>query len=494
MSDETVHVIGGGFGGLSAAITLASRGVDVVLHERQQQLGGKANTRWLGPFRFDTGPSLLTLPTVFSSLFESAGRKIEDYIPLVPLSPLTRYWFADGTRITSDIWERFLPTLAEEFDLPNKDLERYHAYTKRIWELTHKVFLEKSLHDWRTYASRGTLGSALRLGSIDTMRTMHRANAAYFKDPRMLQLLDRYATYNGSDPYQAPATLNNIFHVEHGLGGYGVGNGIYGIIMGLERLARELGVKILTGSEVTKIGCDHRGTVRSIQVAKEDIPVSHVVSDVDVLTLYDQLLDDPEAPLARRYRRLPPSSSALVYYWGIDRPCEELGLHNIFFGSDYEREFTQIHRNRQIPDDPTIYINITSKLTPSDAPERQENWFVLVNAPYDDGRNWAPEIGATRAKVLKRLSEALEFDVAPHIAFEDVMSPAEIASETGSYRGSLYGISSNTTMAAFLRHPNVSRRHRGLYLCGGSVHPGGGMPLATLSGKIAAEALFRRLR
>lgn len=493
MRKDAVHVIGGGFGGLSAAITLASKGVGVVLHEQQPLLGGKANTRNLGPFRFDTGPSLLTLPSVFAALFESAGRKIEDYIPIVGLSPLTHYWFADGTRITSDLWERFLPTLSEQFGVPMENLRRYHAYTKRIWDLTHKVFLEKSLHDWRTYASRETLGSLLRLGSIDTMRTMHRANASFFKDPRMLQLLDRYATYNGSDPYQAPATLNNIFHVEHGLGGYGVGNGIYGIIMGLEKLARELGVEIHTGSEVTKIGCDHRGTVRSICVAQEEIPVAHVVSDVDVLTLYERLLDDPEAPLARRYRRLPPSSSALVFYWGIDRPCPDLGLHNIFFGGDYEREFTRIHRDRQVPGDPTIYINITSKLTPSDAPREQENWFVLVNAPYDDGRDWSPQIERTRSSIRKRLNASLGFDVHRHIACEDVMTPARIASETGSYRGSLYGISSNTMMAAFLRHPNVSDRHRGLFLCGGSVHPGGGMPLATLSGKIAAEALFRRL-
>ncbi len=490
MHPDTVHIIGGGFGGLAAAITLASKARPVVLHEKQAQLGGKANTRTIGPFRFDTGPSLLTMIPVFKELFAQAGKNIEEYIPIVELSPITHYWFADGKHFSSDRLERFIPTLSEHLDVTQEELSTYFTYSKQIWDLTHSIFLEQSLHSWKTYASRKTLHSLLHIGSIDPLRSMHAANASYFRDPRMVQLLDRYATYNGSDPYQAPATLNTIAYVEHGLGGFGVKNGIYGIIMGLEKLAEELGVEIRRQSKVSSIRYDRNRRITGLVANNKEIPTQYVINNTDVSTLYRDLLQDREAPLAKRYRNMTPSSSALVYYWGMDRSFFELGLHNIFFSSDYRKEFDAIHRQKRVPEDPTIYINITSKITPTDAPEGQENWFVLVNAPPHDGRSWEKDLAATQQKIIDRLSQIVHIPLQDHIVAEAHMTPTDIEEQTGSFRGSLYGISSNTTMAAFLRHPNVSRRYPGLYLCGGSVHPGGGMPLATLSGVIAARAIL----
>ncbi|NBK22427.1 MAG: phytoene desaturase [Spirochaetia bacterium] len=490
MHSDTVHIIGGGFGGLAAAITLASKGRPVVLHEKQAQVGGKANTRTIGPFRFDTGPSLLTMVPVFRNLFAQAGKNIEEYIPIVELSPITQYWFSDGTQFASDRLERFIPTLTEHLDVTQEELTAYFTYSKRIWDLTHSIFLEQSLHSWKTYASRKTLHSLMHIGSIDPFRSMHTANASFFRDPHMVQLLDRYATYNGSDPYQAPATLNTIPYVEHGLGGYGVKNGIYGIISGLERLARELGVVIRRQSEVSSIRYDRNRRITALVANGEEIPTQHIICNSDVSTLYRDLLQDRRAPLAKRYRTMAPSSSALVFYWGIDRSFPELGLHTIFFSSDYRKEFEAIHTQKQVPEDPTIYINITSKLTPTDAPAGQENWFVLVNAPAHDGRTWEEELAKTKHTILTKLSQILHIPLQDHIVAEGHMTPSDIEEQTGSFRGSLYGISSNTTMAAFLRHPNVSRRYPGLYLCGGSVHPGGGMPLATLSGVIAAQAVL----
>jgi phytoene desaturase len=486
-----IAIIGGGIGGLSAAITLAAAGKPVELFEKQNQLGGKANTRWIGAYRFDTGPSLLTLPQVFSTLFKRAGRTVEPYIPIVPLSPLTQYWFADGTHFASDRLDRFIPTLTQNLDVTERESARYFSYAKKIWDLTHHVFLEQSLHRPKTYFSRDTLHSFLRLGSIDLRRSMHTANAHFFKDPRMVQLLDRYATYNGSDPYQAPATLNNIAYVEHGLGGYGVKNGIYGIISGMERLARELGVEIHTNTPVRKIKHANRNDFHLV-LDDKTVGAKALISDVDVSTLYEHLLDDPQSPLAKRYRSLPPSSSALVFYWGINRTFAELGVHNIFFSADYQKEFAQIHQDNKIPSEPTIYINITSKITPTDAPSGGENWFVLVNAPPHDGRDWKQELAKTREQVINRISAVLHTDIAQLIVAEESWTPEQIEQETGSFRGSLYGISSNTRIAAFLRHPNVSKRYPGLYLCGGSVHPGGGMPLSALSGMIAADLLLEK--
>jgi diapolycopene oxygenase len=486
---ERAAVIGAGIGGLSAAVSLAAAGFAVTLFEKQADTGGKAGTLTINGYRFDTGPSLLTLPGVFDSLFARAGRRREDYIEFIPLSPLTRYWFSDGTRITSDLQQKFIPRLTETFQVTRKEAERYFSYSKRIYDLTHHIFLEQSLHRVSTYTSWKTLSSLLRLFSIDPLRTMDRANRSFFRDPRMVQLLNRYATYNGSSPYRAPATLNNIAYVEHGIGGYGVADGIYGITRGLTRLAEDMGVEVKTGTPVTSIRTDSSGRVCGVAAEEKEHPFAVVVSDVDVLTLYETLLNDPEEPLARRYRRLPPSSSGLVYYWGIKKSFDELGVHNIFFSADYPREFSQIHELGKVPDDPTVYINITSKLTPSDAPEGCENWFVLINAPPHDGRDWSEDLKHTREKVLTRLSRELKVQVEDLIVAEDTLTPRGIEEDTGSWRGSLYGISSNTLTAAFLRHPNFSKRHRGLYVCGGSAHPGGGMPLVTLSGMITADII-----
>jgi phytoene desaturase len=318
---------------------------------------------------------------------------------------------------------------------------------------------------------------------------MDRLARSYFRDERMVQFFDRYATYNGSNPYRTPGTLAIIPHVEYDLGAVAADEGIYSIPTAIARLAEEGGVRFHYGVRVERILVDSSRRVTGIVAATERLSFDAVVSNVDVVASYERLLDDPDAPLAKRYRRLEPSSSGLVFYFGMDESFPELSLHNIFFSGDYRAEFADIFERRRCPVDPTVYVNITSKTTPADAPAGGENWFVLVNAPYDAGQSWAGEAERTRKAVLERLSSALGRDVERHIGVESSMNPGEIAERTGSRFGSLYGISSNSRLAAFLRHPNRSSRHRGLYFCGGSVHPGGGMPLVVLSGKIASQLL-----
>ncbi len=485
-SSGNAAVIGGGLGGIAAAIRLAAAGRRVTLFEQSETLGGKANTTTINGYRFDTGPSLLTLPEVFDDLFQSAGRERRDYIEFIPLSPLTGYFFDDGSRIRSDFIEPFTDTLYEEMGIPKNQTRDFFAYARRIYNIAGKVFLNNSLHELSTYRSREVLSSLMKIWKIDPLRTMHQGISSFFSDPRIVQLFCRYGTYNGSDPYQAPGTMNNIAFVEHGLGGYAVSGGIYAIVTGMERLAQELGVVIRTGCRVERILLKDR-RVCGVTAGGENHLAEVVISNSDVLPLYETLLKDPSAPLARRYRKLAPSTSGIVFYWGMDRNFDEMGVHSIFFSSDYPKEFHEIHQKKQIPEDPTVYVNITSKVTPSDAPPGGENWFVLINAPVHDGRDWNTEIPRLRDKVIGRVSAALGRDISGSIRCEGTLTPADIELNTGSSRGSLYGISSNSRSAAFLRHPNRSRRFPGLYLCGGSVHPGGGMPLAVLSGKIVSD-------
>ena len=492
MKDEKHIVIGGGLGGLSAALSLLSAGERVTIYEKNPQVGGKAGEKMIGPYRFDTGPSLVTLREVFDRLFRLSGARLDEYIPLTELHPITRYFFADGTRVQSDTREAMVEAVSSAFEVSEQEMRRYAAYTKEIYDLTHRIFLERSLHRADTYLNRHTFHSLLRFNRVDTHRTMDAANRSFFRDERMIQLANRAATYNGSSPYLTAATFNNIFHVEHDLGAYGVTNGIYGIVRGITRRIEELGGEIITEAPVERVLYDRERKITGVQVYGSLHEASQVFSDVDTITLYRDLLKDTESPLYRRYLSLEPSSSAVVFYWGVRGLFHELTLHNILFSSDYRKEFHEIHTLHTLPSDPTIYINITSKITEGDAPEGGENWFVLINAPYSSESTPPEEIAALRKRVLQRIKQELKVDIENRIEAEEVLTPKDIEKETGSYQGSLYGISSNTRLSAFLRHRNRSKRYNGLYHCGGTVHPGGGMPLALLSGMISVDEYLAR--
>ena len=489
MAEARVAVVGAGLGGLSAAIRLAHAGYRVDLYDQQSMVGGKAGTETQGGFRFDTGPSLLTMPHVFQQLFEEVGQRLEDHLGFIPLAPICHYFFPDGTRLCSysDI-ERFGGEITAKTLDNGQTLHRYLAHGKKIYENTAELFLWNSLHELSSYFRLFALKSLLALRKIDAFRSMDAANRSFFKDPRMVQLFNRYATYNGSDPYKVPATLNIIPYVEYGLGGYAVEGGIYSIPSALSGLAKKQGVRLILGTRVEQILVTNR-EIRGIRAAGERLDYDIVVSNADVLRTYEDLLEDPEAPLSRRYKSLEPSSSGLVFFWGMKDSFPEFGVNNIFFSEDYPREFRELFVEKVCPNEPTVYVNITSKVTPQDAPAGGENWFVLINAPCNVGQDWQREVAASRSRILLRLEQGLRRSVEGSISTEQVMTPADIEGNTGSRLGSLYGISSNTAMAAFLRHPNRSRRYRGLYFCGGSVHPGGGMPLAILSGKIVADLI-----
>ena len=509
MKQTQVVVIGAGLGGLSTAVHLAGAGYGVTVYDRQSGPGGKAFSERVGRYRFDTGPSLFTLKRVFDELFSTVGRNFDDYVSARPLDPICSYFWSDGTRLAARgnedrLAREFGRVMAADGDTEGDadvkgitdQVTAFLRYSARIYDITAELFLERSLHDWRTYASGRFWKSLVQFPWIDPFRTMERATGSFFADPRIRQFFNRYATYNGSDPYRTPATLNIIPHVEYGIGAWEIDGGIYTIPQAIETVARELGVSFHYDTPVTRIIRDRSvgGRVTGIEVDGTIIPAAVVISNVDVTVTYRDLLEDVAAPLFRRYGKLEPSSSGIVFYWGMNRQFPELGLHNVFFSDNYRTEFEELFQRYRTPSDPTIYINITSKTSGQvhrDAPEGCENWFVLVNAPADFGQDWNEEVRKVRGRIVSRLNRLLGRDVGAAIEVESVLTPPEIAERTGSYRGSLYGIASNTRLAAFLRHPNRSRRHRGLYLVGGSAHPGGGMPLVVLGGKITAGLVQR---
>ena len=480
-------IVGAGIGGLAAAALLAKGGGQVTVFEQAAATGGKAASRQLGGYRFDTGPSLFTLPEVFRAFFARLGMDLRNYLKPVPLAPLCAYEFADGTRLQSfSDRARFAAELERTGLATATELAAYLEKSARLWDWAGELFLTRSLHEPGTYASRQGLRAILHATRLSPFSSLHAANARAFTDPRAVQLFDRYATYNGSSPFRTPATMRIIPHVEYAYGGFALQGGIVSLPRALERAARALGVEFRLGTRVARIRTENNRCT-GVETDGEFHPADVVVSNADVLSTYRTLLRLPQAPAARRYARLEPSSSGLVFLWGMGRRFPGMQVHNIFFSGDYPDEFDALFRRLELPAEPTVYVNITSKVDPEDAPPEGENWFVLLNAPRNAGQDWSTLAARARAAVLKRVSRALDCDLATLIREEQIITPADIERDTGSTFGSLYGIASHHPVAAFLRHPNRSRRIRGLYFAGGSVHPGGGMPLALLSGMLAAD-------
>ncbi|MGV3588213.1 MAG: 1-hydroxycarotenoid 3,4-desaturase CrtD [Adhaeribacter sp.] len=478
-------IIGAGIGGIATAIRLAIKGYNVTVFEASATFGGKMKEFVQDGYRFDTGPSLFTMPQLVDELFSLAGKNPQHYFRYQRLNIITQYFFADGTRLTAYREpEKFAAEVEEKLGVPAARVKEYLAKSAQIYEATAATFLHKSLHKVSTYLSTDILKTLPALPALGLTTTMHAANAQSFSDARLVQLLDRFATYNGSDPYQAPATLNLIPHLEHNIGAFYPKGGIYAIAQSLVKLAEELGVRFKYNLPVTEIiTVNHK--VTGIRTTAEIFYADLVVSNMDVVPTYRRLLPKIKAP--EKTLQQPRSSSALIYYWGIRHSFPELHLHNIFFSQDYQQEFRYIFQEKNISPDPTVYVNITSKYTPTDAPPGCENWFVMVNVPHNVGQDWQNLIRVARETIIQKLSKVLAVDLSSLIVTERVWDPVGIEADTSSFAGALYGSSSNNRMAAFLRHPNFTSKVKGLYFCGGSVHPGGGIPLCLLSAKIVSD-------
>jgi len=478
-------IIGAGIAGIASAIRLSVKGYDVEVFEANSKPGGKLGEIKINGFRFDAGPSLFTMPQYVDELFKLAGKNPENYFKYIKLKEVCRYFYEDGLRLnaTSDL-DKFARDIEEKTISTVAEVEHFFKKSETIYEVTHRVFLERSLHKLKSYLHWDTLKSIFRFGQIDAFRTQARANQSFFKDERITQLFNRYATYNGSNPYQAPATLNVIPHFEYHFGAFIPKDGMYGIVKALIKLAEELGIRFHYSQKVEEIlyTNENKPKINGVKVNDKTYKAEVVISNLDIWFTYKKLLKGIAEP--KKLLTQERSSSALIFYWGMDGNYSDLGLHNIFFTEDYQNEFNAIWEDKTIYNDPTVYINISAKHLRGDAPANAENWFVMINVPANTGQNWDQLIKESRTNIIKKISRILNRNIEKDIICEQILDPRSIESKTGSYQGSLYGNSSNNKFSAFLRHSNFSSKVKNLYFCGGSVHPGGGIPLALLSAKI----------
>lgn len=487
MPPQKAFIIGAGIAGIATAIRLAIKGYAVEVFEANNYPGGKLTEFTQDGYRFDAGPSLFTMPQYVDELFKLAEKSPKDHFNYQKLDVVCQYFYEDGTQLTAYAdADKFAKEIADKTGEPAESVKKHIDNSRNIYQITNHVFLERSLHQLKTFLRWDTMKSVLQLPQVDAMRTMHKANKTFFKDKRIVQLFDRYATYNGSNPYTAPATLNVIPHLEQHFGAYFPDGGMNSITTALVDLATSLGVKFNYNSRVEEVVLDD-DKVAGIIVSGELLKSSLVISNMDVWFTYKKLLKEHPNLHSQKILQQERSSSALIFYWGIKKRFAQLNLHNIFFSADYKAEFDHIWKEQDIYHDPTIYLNISSKLKPDDAPDGCENWFTMINVPANTGQDWDELIDDARKNIITKLSRLLCEDISELITSESILDPRSIESKTSSYQGSLYGTSSNSQFAAFLRHANKSSKIKGLYFCGGSVHPGGGIPLCLLSAKIVSE-------
>ncbi|WP_421873570.1 1-hydroxycarotenoid 3,4-desaturase CrtD [Marinoscillum sp.] len=481
-----VAIIGSGIAGIASAIRLARRGHQVEVFEAASQPGGKLNEITLGKYRFDAGPSLFTLPQLVDELFSLCGENPREHFHYSKLPINCQYFFSDGTELTAfadhkQLKQEIHQKTGESPEAVDQAIEN----SRQLYDTLSELFMFSSLQDIRTFFNKTAFKAYLRIPRLGFFQTMDGANKALFRDPRMVQLFNRYATYNGSSPYKTPATMNIIPHLEMSIGAYFPQGGMYAITKALVALAERQGVVFHYNTRVDKILIERKRIV-GIRVGDNRLPYDRVVSNMDIVNSYKKLMPQIKAPSF--LLKQPKSSSALIFYWGIKKQFKQLDVHNIFFSGDYKDEFEHLFEKGTISDDPTVYIHISSKCEASDAPTYGENWFTMINVPNNQGQNWDQLITEARVKILKKLSSQLGTPIEDFIECEDYLDPRLIESKTSSAQGALYGNSSNNLFAAFLRHANKSRRIKGLYFCGGSVHPGGGIPMSLSSAKIMADS------
>jgi phytoene desaturase len=483
-----IVIVGGGLGGLAAAIRLAAHGRRVVLCEKNERVGGKLNIVAEEGYTFDTGPSLLTMPWVLRELFAAAGRRLEDELTLIQVDPTCRYRWPDGARF--DAFQS-LPLLMREIaQIEPRDAAcffRFMAYAERIYRAVAGPFLLRPFDGLRDLLTPAALRGAW---AIDPFRTVDQAVRGFFRSPHLRQVFDRYATYSGSSPYRAPATFNLIAYIEFVEGAWYLRGGMYELARALERLACALGVEMRMCSPVAQVVVREGAARGVILETGERLDAAAVIVNADPRYAYEAIIPDGHR-IAARLARLEPSCSGFVLLLGVDRVYSDLTHHNIFFSADYEREFAAIFDKRAPAPDPTVYVCATSISDPSHAPPGHMNLFVLVNVPALGSRlDWGREAAGYRDLVLHKLERMGLAGLDRHVVYERIITPEDLQSRYNAPGGAIYGLASNRPWTAFLRPPLRAREARGLFFVGGGTHPGGGIPLVLLSGRAVAERVL----
>ncbi|MDA7803036.1 phytoene desaturase family protein [Crocinitomix sp.] len=480
-------IIGAGLGGLAASIRLNAMGYEVTVLEKNDTFGGKLRDfEWNG-YRWDNGPSLFTLPNQVDELFALAGKNPKDYFDYHTMDHSCHYYFQDGTNflIKSDEEQRN-KDLVEHFNSADGNAAiEYITESSKTYEAIGDLFIDHPKYTLKNVFDRALLKQYPKFLSRKLTGSLHQLNERKFTSDNLVRIFDRYATYNGSNPYKMSGLYSMVTHLEMNDGTYFPKKGMRSIVQSIYQLANDIGVKfIFNQSSIKATKKDTGGYV--VNTDQDNFEATILISAIDVVNFYDNVLEDKK--LAAKYAAKERSASALVFYWAVEKVIPEVKLHNIYFGEDYQEEFTNMFDRKKVTNKPTVYLHVSSTVNPEDAPENGQNWFVMINLTAgmqvtDEERD------QLRKHVYSVIKDKYDIDISPYIKHEEYWESADIESITGAYKGALYGASSNSKLAALTRHGNSSKKYKDLYFCGGTVHPGGGIPLVLKSAKIVGELI-----
>ncbi|SES27466.1 phytoene desaturase family protein [Salisediminibacterium halotolerans] len=489
---ENAVVIGGGLGGLSAAISLAGEGYQVTVLEKNDTIGGKLNRRSGKGFQFDTGPSILTMPWVLEQLFERVNRKLDDYIEVQRIEPQWRTFFPDGTSIdvTADLPD-MISEMSKVSERPGSQLSDFLSYSEDMYDLCMKSFYKTSISGLNEFRKLHTMKELM---AMDPFHSVADSTKKYFNNPYLEQLFNFFVMYVGSNPYQSPAILNQLIYVQLGLGIHYVKGGMYNIAKGMEALLEELRVDILTAAPVSHLALDGETVTGAVTADGDYYAADVVVSNLEAIPAY-QTLAPKNGKTKKEVKQLSktyePTVSGLVLLLGTNRTFDALNHHNFFFSEDPELEFKQIFEKGIPADDPTVYIGISAKSDASQAPDGKENLFVLTHVPPKTLAKKKTDWSDYRETVLNKLENMGMEGLRESIEFEYQFTPDTIEELYGSNGGSIYGIASNKNTNGGFKIPARSRLYDNLYFTGGATHPGGGVPMVTLSGQLTTDLIIR---
>jgi diapolycopene oxygenase len=492
-----VVVVGGGLGGLATACTLAARGYAVTLCDKNAWVGGKAAVLAEQGFRFDMGPTILTIPGVLKRIYAEAGRDLENYLDLVPLDPQWRSFFDDGTALD----------LFANVDRMKAALDAYAPGTGsgvgygKFMELSERLHrISDDYFFWRSVGGLKDMFDVRRGMSLSIVkevmgmrpgRSVAGTVRSFVPDERAAQMLDHFTQYVGSSPDASPAVLCGIAHMQSDEGVWYPRGGTAAVPRALASLAVDLGVEIRTRTPIRRIIVEG-GRVQGVETATgETIAAGAVVSNSDSVRTHRELVEGQPRDRFLHRRRYEPACSGVVLYLGLDRRYEQLIHHNFVFSHDPHEEFDSIYRRGEPAADPTCYVCAPAVTEPGVAPPGCESLYVLVHTPYlRPHHDWSKMFAPYRRRIIEKLESTAGLkDLERHIVFEQALTPQDINDRYHVLDGAIYGLASHGKFLGAFKPANRSPDIEGLYLAGGSAHPGPGMPMVMMSGWIAADCV-----
>jgi len=495
MKKIKVAIIGGGLGGLSAAISLAKHPqFDITIIEKNSHLGGKLNVKEKEGFIFDLGPSIFTMPHIFEALFTMHGKKMKDYLQLIPVRPHWRNFFEDGTII--DLTHKIDDMIGQDKITENdiEDLKNFYAYAERVYAFTNKTYFENQIESSMAAVKHYPIHKIIK--DSDVFRTMHEAITHYIKNPYLIDILDYFIKYVGSSAYDAPAILNLLPYIQWKFDLWYVKDGMFNLSKGLTKLINELDIKVLTNTEVIEASKDNQSINTLIFKDQSKLDVDLVVSNMEVIPFYKRITKEDPRAYGKLEQKYPPACSGFALHLGVNRSYDILKHHNFLYSKDLKLNFDNIFHNHKLSEDPTIYLVAPMKTDPSQGPKGCEVIKILphISVIDDDHPFTQSEYDAFKTNIIDKLERLGLTDLRKHIITEELWVPETIEEMYYSNKGSIYGVLSDKKINKGFKAPKKSKLYNNLYFVGGSVNPGGGMPMVVLSGQQVVDQILKDKR